>query len=94
MFTFGHETKLNQNSKPEQFVSKFTPFSCYLLLFVTVLNGDMVVKTNAILTVARTRVEYVLIYSKIENAVLSSLSWAQVANISKGTLFCSYVLTA
>ena len=44
--------------------------------------------------VVRTRVKYVLIHSKREDAILYSLAWTQAANfISKGTMFCSYVST-
>ena len=48
------------------------------------LRGDSAVETKATLTVARARVKCVLIYSNIENAILCSLLWTQVANfISK-----------
>ena len=43
-------------------------------------------ETKATLRVVRTRVKYVLVYLKIENATLCSLPWTQVSNcISKGT---------
>ena len=52
----------------------------------------MVVETKATLKVVKTRLEHVLIYSKIENASLCPLPWTQVANfISEGTMFCNYV---
>ena len=58
------------------------------------LRGDTVAQTKATLKSVRTRVKRVLVYSKIENAVLCWLPWTQVANcISKGTIFCSYVPT-
>ena len=37
-------------------------------------------ETKATLKVVRARVKRVLIYSKIENAILCSLPWTQVAN--------------
>ena len=38
--------------------------------------------------ILRTRVKYVLIYSKMENVILCSLPWTHVANlIWKGTVF-------
>ena len=37
-------------------------------------------ETMATLKVVRTRVKYVLVNSKIENAILCSLPWTQVAN--------------
>ena len=52
----------------------------------------MAAETKATSKVVRTRVKFVLIYSKIKNAALSSLPWTLVANfISKGTIFCRYV---
>ena len=52
----------------------------------------MVAKTKATLKVVRTRIQYVLIYSKIENALFWSILWTQVANCTlKGTMFGSYV---
>ena len=43
-------------------------------------------ESNATLKVVRTRVKYVLMYSKTDNAILRSLPWTEVANfISKGT---------
>ena len=49
-------------------------------------------ETKVTLKVVRTRVKRVLIYSKIENAVLCSLPWTQLEKfISKGTIFCNYV---
>ena len=52
-------------------------------------------KTKATLKVVRTKLKRVLIYSKIEKAILCLLPWTQVANfVSKGTIFfnvCVYV---
>ena len=51
---------------------------------------ETVLVAKATLKVVRTRVKYVLIYLKIENVILCSLPWTQVANlISKGTKLCS-----
>ena len=56
------------------------------------LRGNTVVQTKATLKVVRTREKRLLTYTKIENAILCSLSWTHVANfISKGTIYCSYV---
>ena len=56
------------------------------------LRGDTVVQTKTTLKVVRTREKRLLTYTKIENAILCSLSWTHVANfISKGTIYCSCV---
>ena len=56
------------------------------------LRGDTVEETKAAMKVIRTSGKYVLMYSKMEKAVVCSLPRTQVANfISKGTIFCGYV---
>ena len=58
------------------------------------LTEYTVLETKASLKVLRTSVKRVLIYSKIEKAILCSLPWAQVANfVSKGAITCSDVPT-
>ena len=50
-------------------------------------------ETKATLKVVRTRVKRVLVYSMVENSLLSLLPWKQVANsILKGTIFLSLVI--
>ena len=62
------------------------------LAHVASLRGGAVLETKATLEVVRTRVECVLICSKIANATPCSLPWTQAANfVSKGTIFCRSV---